>query len=73
MLLVSVGNGFSLVGHIETLSIPTDPDRNVENYGNIISNDNNLAKRQNNNYLLSTCSKQEHLNSSQLCSIQLNI
>ena len=73
MLLVSVGNGLSLGGPIETLSIPTDPDRNLENYGNIISNEKNLAKRQNNKYLLNTCSKQEHLNISQLCSIQLNI
>ena len=73
MLLVSVDNGLSLGGHIVVLSIPTDPDRNLENYGNIISNEKNLAKIQNNKYLLNTCSQQEHLNISQLCSIQLNI
>ena len=69
MLLVSVDNGLSLGGHIVVLSIPTDPDRNLENYGNIISNEKNLAIIQNNKYLLNACWKQEHLNISQLCSI----
>ena len=32
MLLVSVDNGLSLGGPIVVLSIPTDPDRNLENY-----------------------------------------
>ena len=73
MLLVSVDNGLSLGGPIVVLSIPTDPDRNLENYGNIISNEKNLAKIQNNKYLLNAYSQQEHLNISQLCSIQLNI
>ena len=61
MLLVSVDNGLSLGGHIVVLSIPTDPERNLENYGNIISNEKNLAKIQNNNYLLNACTKNKNI------------
>ena len=61
MLLVSVDNGLSLGGPIVVLSIPTDPDRNLENYGNSISNEKNLAKIQNNNYLLNACTKNKNI------------